>query len=133
MAKTPRSKKAKGTRLEKEIAKRIEYVLGEYGVRATRTPMSGAIDRFKSDIFTNLDVGIEVKNQERLNFREAWRQAKADAGSKIPILATSRNNDPEILCLLDFEDLLFFMEMAVRQGWSNVRKTKKNDDKEEEN
>ena len=42
------SKKAKGTRLEKYVSKRINQVLKEYGVEAKRMPMSGAIDGFKS-------------------------------------------------------------------------------------
>lgn len=117
MANTAKSKKAKGTRLEKQVAKTIEEVLGEYGITATRTPMSGAIDRFKSDIFTNLPVGIECKNQEKLNFREAWRQAKSDASSKIPIVLTSRNNDKEIITIMDFNDLLTLMDYAIQGGW----------------
>lgn len=126
MAKTTKSKKAKGTRYEKEISARIEDVLGHYGVKAARTPMSGAIDRFKSDIFTNLPVAIECKNQEKLNFRKAWRQAKGDASvNDIPMVITSRNSDPESIVIMDFEDLLFLMELALQAGWVDGLKSKK--------
>jgi len=122
MAKTSKSRKAKGTRLEKEIAKIIEDVLGKYGIEATRMVMSGAVDRFKGDIFTNLPVSIEVKNQERLNFRKAWQQAKNDAGSgKMPIVMTSKNNDKEVLCLMELNDLLILMELACQAGWAGRR------------
>ena len=117
MAKTCRSRKEKGRRLEVLIAKRIEKVLGEYGIHATRTPMSGAIDRFKGDIFTNLPICIEAKNQERLNFRKAWEQAKNQAGHKTPVLMSSRNNDPEILVMLELDDFLWIVEFAIRSGW----------------
>lgn len=120
-----RSAKAKGTRLEKEISKRLEDVLGNYGVKAVRQPMSGAIDRFKSDINTNLPVSFECKNVEKLNFREAWEQCVRDAGSKIPVLITHRNRDSRVLCLIDFEDLLFFFELALQSGWVDGLKYKK--------
>ena len=131
MAKTPRSKKAKGTRFEKEVAKRLEDVLGDYGVEATRMVMSGAVDRFKGDIFTNLPLMIECKNQEKLSWWKAWHQADdTSIGSdKIPMLVVTRNFE-ENLCLLRFEDMLFFMELAIQSGWcENLRKTK-NENKE---
>ena len=74
-ANTPASKKQKGTRLEKEVAKRMNEVLREYGVNAKRMPMSGAIEGFKSDIFINLPVSIECKNSEKWNVPEYWEQA----------------------------------------------------------
>jgi len=120
-----RSSKNKGTRLEKLVSKRLEEVLGDYGIKATRMPMSGAIDRFKSDIYTNLPISFECKNVERLDFREAWRQCTQDAGSKIPILATHRNNEKDILCLINFEDLLFFFELSLQAGWVDGKDKKK--------
>lgn len=118
MAKTYRSKKEKGTRFEKETAKRLEEVLGDYGVQATRMVMSGAVDRFKGDIFTNLPVMFECKNQEKLKWWDAWRQARDTAvgSSKMPMLVVSRNYE-ESLCLLRFEDMLMFMKLALQSGW----------------
>ena len=109
------------------MAKRLEDVLGGYGVRATRMLMSGAVDRFKGDIFTNLPLFIECKNQEKLQWWKAWQQAQdVSIGSdKIPMLVVSRNNE-ENLCLLRFEDMLFFLELAIQSGWcSNLRRSKK--------
>ena len=116
MAKTPKSKKAKGMRFERECAKRIEEVLG---VSAKRTPLSGAITDWKGDITTySLPVSWECKNQERLNFRDAFRQAVSQAsGSQMPVLLTSRNNDKQVLAVLNFEDLLLLMDWAIKGGW----------------
>ena len=123
-ANTPASKKQKGTRLEKEIAHRINQVLGEYGVKAQRMPMSGAIEGFKSDIFINLPVSIEAKNCERWDVPKYWEQASSQAGlGKMPIVVMSRNycNDP--LAVIRFEDLLTFMAYALESGWvSYIRK-----------
>ncbi len=123
-ANTSASKKAKGTRLEKYIAERMNKVLGEYGVRAKRMPLSGAIEGFKSDIFVNLPVSLEAKNQETWKVPEWWDQATSQAGlGKMPILIMSRNycNDP--LAVIRFEDLLTFMAYALESGWvSYIRK-----------
>jgi hypothetical protein len=123
-ANTPASKKQKGTRLEKEVAKRMNEVLREYGVNAKRMPMSGAIEGFKSDIFINLPVSIECKNSEKWNVPEYWEQTEGQAGlGKMPILIMSRNycNDP--LAVIRFEDLLTFMAYALESGWvSYIRK-----------
>jgi hypothetical protein len=123
-ANTSASKKAKGTRLEKYIAERMNKVLGEYGVRAKRMPMSGAIEGFKSDIFVNLPVSFEAKNSEMWKVPEWWDQATSQASiGKMPILVMSRNycNDP--LAVIRFEDLLTFMAYALESGWvSYIRK-----------
>jgi hypothetical protein len=123
-ANTSASKKAKGTRLEKYIAERMNKVLGEYGVRAKRMPLSGAIEGFKSDIFINLPVSIECKNSEKWTVPEWWDQATSQASiGKMPILVMSRNycNDP--LAVIRFEDLLTFIAYALESGWvSYIRK-----------
>ena len=113
-----KSKKAKGTRLEKYVAKELETILGAYGVRATRTPMSGAIDRFKGDIFTNLPVGIECKNSERWTPLEWFKQAQRDTSSgNIPMLVMSRNNMKEPKAMLELNDLITLMDYAIQGGW----------------
>lgn len=121
MAKTTRSKKAKGTRLEKYVASRLRSVLK---VDAKRMPMSGAIEGFKSDIFTDLPIAIECKNQECWNIPEWWEQAETQAPlGRMPILVISRNYAKEPLAVLRFEDLLTFMDYSMDAGWvSYIRK-----------
>jgi len=123
-ANTPASKKAKGKKLEKYRALRLNQVLGEYGVKARPMPMSGAIDGFESDIHVNLPVSFEAKNQEKWDVPKYWEQAVTQAGlGKMPIVVMSRNycNDP--LAVIRFEDLLTFMAYALESGWvSYIRK-----------
>lgn len=123
-ANTARTRKAKGVRLEKYVALRINQVLREYGIEAKKMPMSGAIEGFKSDIFVNLPVSLECKNHETWKVPEWWEQASKQAGlGKMPILVMSRSycNDP--LAVIRFEDLLTFMAYALETGWvSYIRK-----------
>lgn len=70
------SKKAKGTRLEKYVSKRINQVLKEYGVEAKRMPMSGAIDGFKSDIFVNLPVSFGAGSVRRVKRNTSPSQSR---------------------------------------------------------
>ena len=123
-ANTSASKKAKGTRLEKYIAERMNKVLGEYGIKARRMPMSGAIEGFKSDIFVNLPLSIEAKNSEKWTVPEWWDQTTSQAGlGKMPILVMSRNHCNDPLAVIRFEDLLTFIAYALESGWvSYIRK-----------
>ena len=60
----PQSKKAKGSRLERLVAKMlVDSGLDQF---AHRTPLSGAIKGLKEDVMTKLLLQIEVKNQELL-------------------------------------------------------------------
>lgn len=123
-ARTSATKKAKGTRLEKHIALRINQVLREYGIEAKRMPMSGAIEGFKSDIFVNLPISVEAKNCEKWTIPEWWEQTTSQAGlGKMPILVMSRNYCEDPLAVIRFEDLLTFMAYALETGWvSYIRK-----------
>lgn len=124
-AHTTQTRKAKGSRLEKLVAKRINEVLGkDYGIKAQRMPLSGAIDGLKSDIFVNLPVAFECKNQEKWTIPEWWDQATSQAGlGKMPCLIVSRNYCQEPLAIIRFEDLLTFMAYALETGWvSYIRK-----------
>ena len=112
MAKTAKSKKAKGVRLENYIAQRIREVLG---VVAKRMPKSGALKDFKADIYTDLPLSIEAKNQETWSIPKWWEQCKKDAKEKTPVLVISRNRMKEPLAILKFEDLLKFMANS-REG-----------------
>lgn len=124
-ANTSATRKAKGSRLEKNCAKRINEVLGkEYGIHAQRMPMSGAIEGLKGDIFVNLPVHFEMKNQETWKIPEWWEQATGQAGlGKMPCLVVSRNYCTDPLAIIRFEDLLTFMAYALETGWvSYIRK-----------
>lgn len=124
MANTAKSKKAKGVRLESYIVGRFRDVLG---VLAKRMPKSGALKDFKSDIYTDLPISIEAKNQESWKIHEWWLQAKKDAGEKnvMPSLVINRNRLKEPLVVLSFEDFLILLKYAIKGGWNKYVQTKK--------
>ena len=102
MAKTFRSKKAKGKRAEQQFA----AILRKKGidVNARPMPMSGAMSHFKSDIFTTAPWAIEVKNQERVSLWDWWDQTTSQTvPPKKPLLVVGCNYRPQ-LCVLRAED-----------------------------
>ena len=120
MANTAKSKKAKGVRLESYIADRFREVLG--GV-IKRMPKSGALKDFKSDIYSDLPISIEAKNQETWKVHEWWMQCTKDAGSiAVPVLVVSRNRLKEPLVVLNFEDFLKLLKFAILGGWKELFK-----------
>lgn len=109
MATTPGSKKAKGNRLEKEIAKLYRRKLFP---KAQRMPMSGAMPSNKGDIFKGVydEWMDECKNQEKVKLWEWWEQAKDQCGHyQKPLLHISRNY-AENLTVMRTEDYIELRE-----------------------
>lgn len=99
-----RSKKAKGTRLEKRFAQLIR----EKGLddNATRMILSGAAFGFETDIRTSLPYAFECKNTEKLKLWQFWEQTeRARKPFKTPVLVYSANFRPT-MCILTAEDFL---------------------------
>jgi hypothetical protein len=125
MAKTSSSKKAKGCRLEKEIAKLYARKLFP---RATRMPMSGAMQYHKGDIFKGVyDEWVdECKNQEKVKLWEWWQQAKDQCGHyQKPLLHISRNYS-ENLTVMRTDDYFELRETIadLQQTISELEKIK---------
>lgn len=102
-----RSKKAKGSRLEKRFAQMIR----DKGLddNAKRMVLSGAAFGFETDIFTKLPWAFEVKNQERIQFWPWWEQAERQRKPfKPPALVFSANYRPIMVAIAadDFLNLL---------------------------
>lgn len=114
---TPRSKKQKGQRLEREVARRLrESGLDKF---AQRMPMSGALETLKADIITSLPVNFECKNQETWNPMEFMKQAKQGAKqNEFPVVVMSKNRLVEPLALLELKDLIYLMQLAREAGWT---------------
>ena len=94
-AHTSASKKAKGSRLEREVATAYRHY--QIDEKATRMPMSGAMTHFRGDIWKPNDYEYldECKNSEKVKLWEWWNQTKEQAsGARIPILHISRNDSP---------------------------------------
>jgi len=113
-----RSAKAKGTRLEKQVAKiLVDSGLDKY---AMRMPLSGAIKGLKQDILTKLPLAIECKNQETTSFHKWYRQAENDnniGSRKIPVVVWSKNNLNRQFAYLDFQDFVNILYYALKGGF----------------
>ena|SRR5690606_5897340 len=110
------SAKAKGSRLEREVAKRLR----DSGLdkTASRMPLSGAAENLKSDILCNMPVSWEMKNQETWSPLAYMEQAKSGAKQQeIPIVVMSKNRLPEPLAMLELKDLIYLMQLAKEGGW----------------
>ena len=90
-ANNPHTKKAKGSKYEREIAKLYRNKLFP---KAQKMPMSGAMQFHKGDIFKGeADTFVdECKCQETTKLWEWWEQAKAQCGAyQSPALHIKRN------------------------------------------
>jgi len=111
----PKSAKAKGSRLEREIARDLR----EKGLdkNASRMPLSGAIENFKSDINTSLPLHIECKCQETWKPLEYMKQAEAGAKKhEIPLVIMSRNRMVDPLVLIGWQHFLNILGDALKGG-----------------
>jgi hypothetical protein len=93
----PQSARAKGKRMELKVAKLIREKLG---IKAHRTPLSGAAEGFKGDIFVpDLPFYWECKNREKIHIWSEWQKIR---DHKNPVLVISGNFRP-ILVVMDIE------------------------------
>lgn len=120
----PQSKKAKGSRLEREWAE----LLRGYGIdrMARRMPLSGAFDTpsMKADIFTSLPIHFECKSQESWSPLEYWRQANEVCGARAPVVVMSRNRE-KIYTFLLGSDFLTILKFAMAGGYMGKSKIEK--------
>ena len=114
----PRSAKAKGRRLQDQVAQDLAHafelspelihksIMGETGIDV----MVLGPDAKKTG-----NLGIECKNQEALRLWPAWQQTKANAAKakRQPVLVTTRNNH-EVLAVLSWKGLLELLQEAGR-------------------
>ena len=114
----PQSRKAKGSRYETEIARKI--LLSGVCSRSERNRDSGAGNQSKSDILTDMQICgnntlIECKHQKKIQLAAWWRQAKeaAYAGQEEPLLVFKIHGTSQDLVTLSFDT---FLEMLQRQG-----------------
>ena len=108
----PKSAIAKGKKLEEFVAEAIQIAgLG----KSIRTPGSGSGNRFKGDLFNNLEFMFEIKNEENPHFlqniKQARRQAEIGNWNRDKWILVQRNpespqNNPELFAVMDFYKLL---------------------------
>ena len=102
----PRSAKAKGAKLEKDIA----TLYRKHGFEdARRMPLSGAMGgHLSGDISFRFQVPfkVECKNQEKVKLWEWWTQTLSQVGmNQEPVLFISGNHRP-MLAVVDAEYLV---------------------------
>jgi hypothetical protein len=103
------SAKAKGRRLQQEVASRIRaaFSLPEADVRSTSMGAQGEDVTLSYAARGVFPFAIECKNTESINIWKAFLQSEEHAamtGLK-PLVVFSRNRS-EVLCTLKFDDLL---------------------------
>lgn len=127
VAKTSKSKKAKGTKLENKVAELYrKYKIDE---TARRMPLSGAMSHFKSDIYKRNDYEWvdECKCHETITLAKFWDQTAVQAPMRTPVLHISSNYRPIITLIrqTDFEYLIKscperfnVIDISVKKRWN---------------
>ena len=98
----PRSQKAKGSRVEREIVK----LFTECGFQAGRQPLSGALQQFPHDVYVNNLLGgttVEVKARKD---GQGFTQLEKWKGTA-ELLILKRNNATPFVCV----DWKYFKEL----------------------
>ena len=109
--------------------KRGEYhvrdMLREYGYKAERTPLSGAIPGWREDITSPMfPFAIEVKNRESWAILDWYKDAESKETPKPTLLVATKNNE-DYYCFLRLSDLLMIMQQKIKQPIAKPDKTKK--------
>lgn len=99
--------KQKGKRGELELV----HYLKDRGYTARRgQQFCGTPD--SPDIITNIDnIHWECKRVEHLNINKAYNQAVSDAGDKMPVVASKKNN-AKWLVTMSLDDFLQYVQLA---------------------
>ena len=113
-------KKEKGRKLELLIAKRLR--LAGLDKNASRTPLSGAVTGFKSDITTTLPFAIEAKNQQTWSPAKYMQQAEeaADQTNKMPVVVMSKNRQPDPYVMMKLSDWINILQRAFIENKTPV-------------
>ena len=114
-AKTARTRKAKGKRLEQKVSKLYrEY---KVDITAQPMPMSGAMSHFKGDIHKRHDFDWidECKNHETIRLSTFWEQTVSQGALRTPVLHVSSNHRPIVTLIResDFDGISEGMECTI--------------------
>lgn len=108
-ANTPRSRKSKGAKFQKEIKELLmetftnleegdikTAVMGESGVDIKLSPAAQKV----------FPYAIECKAQEKVSLRQWWEQAKANATEKLSPLLITKQSRKEPLVVMDLKTFI---------------------------
>ena len=109
----PSSCKAKGQRLQKQIAADLctAFNLATDDVRSCSSGAHGEDVQLSAAARARVPWSIEAKNVEKLNFRAAFEQAKRNAGAHTPVLVSKCNHE-DALCTMRWSDALALLVRA---------------------
>ena len=94
--------KQKGSRAEYEV----RDLLTGMGWPSRRTPLSGAIEGWRSDITSpSFPCHVEVKNQEHWDILKWYKETESKTEGKIPIVVATKNRE-ELYVFLRFSEFL---------------------------
>lgn len=103
--------KQKGSRGEREVSK----ILTEAGFPASRSQQyKGSVDSADLDCESLEHLHFEVKFVERLSLYKAMKQAREDAGPKIPVVVHRKKRE-DWLAVLPLSD---FLQMQQQLGYA---------------
>ena len=118
-----RSKKAKGSRLEKFFAGLL--VKAELDQYARRMPGSGAFRGLEGDLLTRLPIHVECKNQKTWSPLAYYRQCSLSnpvpaRKTNIVVMGkggTNQYDPPEAYVFLKAEDFVNILYYAIKSNW----------------
>lgn len=119
MAKTVRSRKAKGRTFQKETARKIRetFNLSDHEAISSAASVPGEDIIFTPYAREQFPFSVECKNQEHIQIWDAIAQSEKNAGEYVPIVVFKRNNmEPQVV--INFDDFL----VLVKYGVSGVRR-----------
>lgn len=119
MAKTVRSRKAKGRTFQKETARKIReaFHLEDHDAISAAASVPGEDIILTPYAKEQFPFSVECKNQEHIQIWDAIAQAEKNANDRIPIVVFKRNNmEPHVV--MNFDDFL----VLVKYGVSGVRR-----------
>jgi hypothetical protein len=115
-ANTPQSRKARGRKAQQQVRDRLIEVLGidPLDIESRSMGASGADLILSKAAREKFPYAVEVKNQERLNIWDSWKQTETN-GTKdglTPLLVIRRNRQKPLV-VIDLEDFLCVLKQIT--------------------
>lgn len=113
VASTPRSRKSKGAKFQKEIREKLLETfpsLEEDDIKTAVMGESGEDIKLSPAARKLIPFAFEAKAQEKVSLRAWWEQAKANAGKHKPVLVTKQSRKEPLVIM----DLNTFLEIISK-------------------
>jgi PHD/YefM family antitoxin component YafN of YafNO toxin-antitoxin module len=114
----PQSAKQKGRKLQQQIVADLYETfpqLEDGDLRSTSMGCPGEDIQMSAAARRLIPYSFESKNQEKLNFWDAFAQCKKNCGEHAPVVVAKKNNH-EIVCLVQWSTFLKLMKKDYPQN-----------------